>query len=471
MIAYSTDAPIYHPPLATIGLIIVNILLFFVVPPPVLNLVERLAKQDNHSEWDAADFAVDDEKAADVGGGAEAVPEPERRGEPLLLRLQFGQWNPLQWVTSPLLHQGIVQLLLNMIALWAFGLVVEGKVGSLPFLGLYFGIAILQAGLLQTLLIFSEGSFGGANAAVLGLLGIAVVWAPKNCFDVWFGFYFGVHEVPILLYGFIQFALAAIVFVLAGNGFANGAIQLVGLGMGLVAGFAWLKQGWVDCEGWDLLQVLKGDHGKSLHEIDEDVEHEAQQLIRSTRNANTPRNVRQLEAAQSAVPPPAAASATERRGKRSTVRRRKKKTAAADPTRAQAEVPLFDPMDDVERLIADGNYRAGLKLLRKLRETQPALELSQPTLAQVMRGLLADQDYEQAAAVMEEHIRRFANNRSTVQLHLARILLLQERPQKAISVLKSVDRSSLDETARQRWQQLAAHAKQQIDDGVIELSD
>ncbi|MEZ6074179.1 MAG: hypothetical protein R3C56_00460 [Pirellulaceae bacterium] len=49
----------------------------------------------------------------------------------------------------------------------------------------------------------------GANAALLGLLGVAVVWAPRNEFDVLWGFGIrgGSIEVPILMFGFIQFAM------------------------------------------------------------------------------------------------------------------------------------------------------------------------------------------------------------------------------------------------------------------------
>ena len=94
----STDAPIYYRPWGTISLIAVNVVVFLLVQ-----------------------------------GGAFGRPEE--------IYLQYGLWHgaglqPLQWISSNFLHGGVVHLLLNMLFLWAFGLVVEGKIGPGPFLQL-----------------------------------------------------------------------------------------------------------------------------------------------------------------------------------------------------------------------------------------------------------------------------------------------------------------------------------------------
>lgn len=39
---------------------------------------------------------------------------------------------------------------------------------------------------------------------------------------------------------------------------------------------------------------------------------------------------------------------------------------------------------------------------------------------------------------MAEHIRRFSENRLTLQINLAKILLQRQRPQKALQVLRSI---------------------------------
>ncbi len=51
--------------------------------------------------------------------------------------------HPVQWVTNNFLHGRIFHLVGNMIFLWGFGLVVEGKLGWWRFLLVYMGIGIL----------------------------------------------------------------------------------------------------------------------------------------------------------------------------------------------------------------------------------------------------------------------------------------------------------------------------------------
>ena len=87
--------------------------------------------------------------------------------------------HPIQWLTHNFLHFGIIHLAGNMIFLWAFGIVVEGKLGAevpgdLP------GHRDPARGLVQGLLLRSglEGNAAGASAVIFGLLAICMVWAP-----------------------------------------------------------------------------------------------------------------------------------------------------------------------------------------------------------------------------------------------------------------------------------------------------
>ena len=52
--------------------------------------------------------------------------------------------HPVQWVTSMFLHGGVLHLAGNMVFLWVFGLVVEGKLGTAKFVPLYLGIGVAQ---------------------------------------------------------------------------------------------------------------------------------------------------------------------------------------------------------------------------------------------------------------------------------------------------------------------------------------
>ena len=83
---YNTDAPIYHFPLVTITMIVINVAAF------VLTVM-----------YPEAAIAY----CLDHGNGL----------------------HPIQWITSSFMHAGIIHLVGNMLALWTFGLIVEGKIG------------------------------------------------------------------------------------------------------------------------------------------------------------------------------------------------------------------------------------------------------------------------------------------------------------------------------------------------------
>ena len=60
------------------------------------------------------------------------------------LTLGDGRLHPVQWVTHNFLHLDFFHVLGNMIFLWAFGIVVEGKLGPWKYLLTYLLIGITQ---------------------------------------------------------------------------------------------------------------------------------------------------------------------------------------------------------------------------------------------------------------------------------------------------------------------------------------
>lgn len=86
LIPLRTDAPLYHGPWATIALIVINV------------VVQIWATATRYEHVD-----------------------------PYLV--EYGVINPLQWFTSIFLHLGWMHLIGNMVFLWVFGQVVEGKIG------------------------------------------------------------------------------------------------------------------------------------------------------------------------------------------------------------------------------------------------------------------------------------------------------------------------------------------------------
>lgn len=116
MIPLGTDAPIYHYPFATIVLIVANVVVF------------------------AATGVVMDPEAIE--------PWALSHGQGL---------HPVEWVTSNFVHGGFGHLIGNMIFLWGFGLVVEGKLGWWKYLLVYLGIGVTQCALEQTFMLGYDG--------------------------------------------------------------------------------------------------------------------------------------------------------------------------------------------------------------------------------------------------------------------------------------------------------------------------
>ena len=98
---YSTDAPVYYWPFTTVAMIVVNVLVFV---------------------WEVANPDSVQSLSLETGSGL----------------------HPAQWLTLNFTHDGFFHLAGNMIFLWAFGLIVEGKLGWWKTLIIYLGLGIVQ---------------------------------------------------------------------------------------------------------------------------------------------------------------------------------------------------------------------------------------------------------------------------------------------------------------------------------------
>lgn len=230
---YTTDAPIYHWPIATVGLIAVNTVVFVLT----FNQIPE--------QW----------------------------------ILQWGVGlHPAQWITSNFLHIGILHLLGNMICLWGFGLVVEGKIGWWRFLLVYLLIGAAESCVQQILMLGADGGGSlGASGAIFGIMAMALVWAPKNEMTCVVIVYFRPFEFdcPILgLAGFfllLQVVLWGITMAVHQGDVAyamtSEALHLMGAAAGFGVAVFMLKKNWVDCENWDLFSVAAGRHAMSDDEL------------------------------------------------------------------------------------------------------------------------------------------------------------------------------------------------------------
>ncbi|MCC9655682.1 rhomboid family intramembrane serine protease [Rhodopirellula halodulae] len=233
-IPVSTDAPLYHWPIATVGLIVANVAAFVACVWALLSGAADMETLEN-------------------------------------LALSYETINPIQWFTSPFLHGGPMHLLGNMFFLWAFGLIVEGKVGWRKFLLIYMGIAVGECILEQLVMVVlvGDGVSLGASSAVFGLMAIALIWAPDNEIECVFVFMFLLFirllsfEVKVFTLAMFFLLLEVAEVIFSGLSVSSGLLHLMGVFIGAPIGLWMLQTGRVDCENWDIVS-----RNEWLHEYD-----------------------------------------------------------------------------------------------------------------------------------------------------------------------------------------------------------
>ncbi|MDP6442562.1 MAG: rhomboid family intramembrane serine protease, partial [Pirellulaceae bacterium] len=215
IIPYSTDAPIYHYPIATIGAIAVN---------TVASFVGWSSGADWMSDW----------------------------------ILRFGEFNPAQWITNTFLHADIVHLIGNMIFLWTFGLIVEGKIGWWKFSIFYLSIAAMEGSFVQAVMfLIPTDSVGalGASGVITGLAATSLLWAPKNGINCLYAFFIGHFRqyssgtvaVPVALFVVLLLVKDLAYAIIADFEMSSAMLHIIGGVAGGAAGWAMLVTGRVDC--------------------------------------------------------------------------------------------------------------------------------------------------------------------------------------------------------------------------------
>lgn len=384
LIPYNTDAPIYHFPWATIGLIVANCLLFLAT---------------------AGSFA-DEESAQGV----------------LWLTLQFDRINPFQWISNHFMHADWLHLIGNMFFLWGFGLVVEGKLGWKRFLMVYFGICLVDGALLQIFMYLffpSEVVALGASGVIFGLLAIAVVWAPKNemnCFLL-MGYVTRRVDVSILVFCSIYLALQLVFFTLGGYSMSSEALHLMGMALGLPVGIVLLKKGLVNCEGWDLFNVLQGKEREGSEEA------KAREAAEEARQKREEREQQQLSA-------------------------RKLLQQALVQDQPKLVVAIYDRNAD---LLGHGK------------------RISPKELGGVIAAMHKVGMWDQSLPLIRDLMERVPQQEPAMRIRLAQILVAKQgRPKQAMAVLKKLPAQLPEKLATSR-QALLAEAQKQIREGAVEL--
>jgi membrane associated rhomboid family serine protease len=429
VIPMGTDAPIYHWPYATVGLIVLNVALAFVVPP----------------ESSAPALDADGE----VITAARYVSNFDRYA----LSIGDGRLHPVQWVTHNFLHYGLIHLVGNMLFLWAFGIVVEGKLGPLKYLAAYLAIGTLNGAFVQTLLFRSglDAHFAGASAIVYGLCAVCMVWAPRN----------ELNCLAIIIIGFrtlvfhwdLHYTTVAVLYVgeqvfgLVFRGWLGGKVMITELGhlsgacWGIVVAVTLLKAGLVDCEGWDVFSLWT----------------KRKKLAQDWKK----RGVR-LERERTAQRENFKANARARSSKRD------REDAGDGPS--QEERALAAVLR-VRSLIDDGNLPGALEAYDK--GAGRILDWpAQPDLYSLIKGLHSRGAEADSIRLMRDHCRRFPKESLTMRVKLAQILIRdRQRPVAALRVLEEIPAGALSAELDASRKKLTLKAKRMVEEGVLEVEE
>ena len=427
VIPTGTDAPIYHWPFATVGLIIVNVALLFLVPP-VAGVVH----------FDENDEVIED---------AESVSNFERYA----LAIGDGRLHPVQWVTHNFLHYGFLHLAGNMLFLWAFGIVVEGKLGPLKYLLAYLAIGTLHGALVQFLLRDSglNNNAAGASAVIYGLLAVCMIWAPRNELNVMViivaGFRTFVRDFELYYTTVAMLYIGEQVFGLVFWGSVEGRIMVSEMGhlsgafWGTVVALVMLKAGLVNCEGWDVFSLwakrkaLKKKWEERARQLEQD-----ELVLRSSVKALV----------------------------RAKCSRNDQKFDADQPSRQERAVAS---VRRVQSLIDDHDVSGALAMYDKTVRTLFDWP-SQPDLYAMIKALHAQGALVDSIRLMRDHCRSYPGASSKMYVKLAQVLLRDcHRPVAALRVLEEIPPGSLPADLEKARHRLLRQAEAMLAEGVLEL--
>ena len=369
LIPYSTDAPVYHRPYGTVGLIVLNCIVY---------------------------FGIEDDTA-----------------------LEYILWwgdglHPVQWVTSNFIHGDFWHLFGNMIFLWTFGLVIEGKLGWWRFLAVYLGMGVAESGGEQ--ILFQEveelsGSYG-ASAILFGLLAMCMIWAPKNEVRVFYWILRPGTFSMTLQSACIVYLVLELVPALLSSEVSSAALHLTGAALGFPIAIIMLKLGWVDCESWDWFSLRAGRHVEQALAISRGVAEEHHD------------------------------------------------TAPTDLSVYREMIRDSLDANDVE---------SALEVYRNSQLDVGRWQLDEPELADLALGLFAAQSWKACLPLMGEYVKRFPDGSASVRVRYAGLLCRRKRPHQVAEILASIPEGSLSRSEEQLRAKFAKEAQRQIEGGALEF--
>lgn len=391
LIPLSTDAPTYHRPWVTFSVI----LLVIIVHANTLTLTDTQASE-------------------------------------MILRHGDGL-HPVAWLTSPFVDRYTPVVIANLMCFWILGLVVEGRLGWWRFLPLFFGFAVGLAAfeqwwMLDTSPFRKQGEIAaseGLTSTLWALSAIASVWAPRHTVHaMWPRYRYGYWDVveveapiPYLAIAFAMLSLFA--GMMFGVGIPPASVQWIAGAVGFTVGIALVQFRLVDCEGWDLISVLR-DPTKKVHQHSLNLHAELAEAQRQTH-----RETAQTLAAQS---------------------------------------------ERVADLITKGNWADAADTLLAYEQAGEPLRLSQALLTQLAGGLVEQNDVERAIPVLGLTLQRYPKSNPKLRIKLAELLIHHhQRPTLAIRVLQKLPETLSGPLAEAR-DALLRQAEDMRLEGVIEIA-
>jgi hypothetical protein len=321
------------------------------------------------------------------------------------------------------MHDGAGHLLGNMLFLWVFGLVVEGRAGPLVFSALYLGAGVFQNMVEQlAFLAIPDVPSLGASGAIFSIMVIAMIWCPQDqiTFFYWFFFVFaGLVQIPILLLGAVYVFWDFGFVLFEGAILSTSVLHIVGAVTGLVLAIIGLRFNWVDCEQRDLVSMFREAGGKEL----------------------APREPRKTA--------------------REVAQEKK------DIEEARESIAL--KWKSIDMHLAGENAPAALNVMSQIRKLNAQAVWDEPRLYQIIRIFQKQERWDEVIHYSEQYLSRFTEKYDAVALNAAKVMLLKKGfPRRVIQLLEKYGPQLRDPQSAKVAEELSRRARQRIDQGEIE---
>ncbi len=429
-IPISSDAQLNHWPIMTGVMILLNLVAYPIqmslpARTGTVNLRERLTDKELQQLLD--DPELDPELRELLESNEPVFDEQIVPGwRPFALSHGDGL-HPVQWLTSMYMHGGGGHLLGNMLFLWVFGLVVEGRIGAGWFALLYLGCGVIQNAIGQLMFLFSPAPPSlGASGVIYSLMMVAALWAPgDNIQWLAIGRWIGVSiiEIPVLILGAV-YMLADFGLSLYGSfELSTPLLHVTGGVVGTLVGAVVLGFNCVDCDQQDMWSRCREALGKK--------------------------------------PRPNHAK-----------KKSKSEVAAEEKNRSDQEQRLGVIDRTLDLHLAAGKVDQALATMNSRRQVLPGSQWEEARLLKLLGLLQQQKRWDEFLAFAGDFDKRFDSRDVPVRLNVARIQLEEKgRPRKCVEVLKGIDQAALNPKQREAFTRLANTARQRIAAGELDFAD